>query len=252
MIVIAGFGFVGKAYYNAFKTYRSIEIVDPKYNNNKIKDMDKLRGVIVCVSTPQGNDGSCYMDNVYNVISEVPDHVPVMIKSTISLDGWNELVTKFPNHLITFSPEFLRAATADEDVKNTTHVFLAGGNTDYWRDFYSYAFPEVKITVCSPKDAIAIKYFRNSFLATKCSFFNEVYNFCQAVGLDYDTVRYGVAADSRIGDSHTFIDLPVRGWGGYCFPKDTSALLKMAENNNINLNTLEAAVKSNKEIRKNN
>jgi UDPglucose 6-dehydrogenase len=150
------------------------------------------------------------------------------------------------------SPEFLRAATADEDVKNTTHVFLAGGNTDYWRDFYSYAFPEVKITVCSPKDAIAIKYFRNSFLATKCSFFNEIYNFCQAVGLDYDTVRYGVAADSRIGDSHTFIDLPVRGWGGYCFPKDTSALLKMAENNNINLNTLEAAVKFNKEIRKNN
>lgn len=250
MIVIAGFGFVGKAYYNAFKTYRSIEIVDPKYNNNKIKDMDKLRGVIVCVSTPQDDDGSCYMDNVYNVISEVPNHVPIMIKSTISLDGWNELVTKFPSHLITFSPEFLRAATADEDVKNTTHIFLAGGNTDYWRDFYSYAFPEVKITVCSPKDAIAIKYFRNSFLATKCSFFNEIYNFCQFLGLDYDTVRYGVTADPRIGESHTFIDPNSRGWGGMCFPKDTRALLKTAANANINLNTLEAAVESNNLIRK--
>jgi UDPglucose 6-dehydrogenase len=173
-----------------------------------------------------------------------------MIKSTISLEGWDQLAEKFPNHQITFSPEFLRAATADADVKNTTHVFLAGGNTDYWRDFYSFAFPEAKITICLPQEAIAIKYFRNSFLATKCSFFNEVYDFCQAIGLDYNNVRYGIAADSRIGDSHTFIEPLARGWGGYCFPKDTSALLKMAENNNVNLNTLDAAVKSNDIIRK--
>lgn len=250
MIVIAGFGFVGKAYHNTLKNYRSIEIVDPKYSNKKIHEVENLRGVIVCVPTPSNADGSCCMDHVYDVVNDTPVHVPIMIKSTISLEGWNELATRFPEHDITFSPEFLRAATADEDVKNTKHVFLSGKNTDYWRDLYSYAFPEVKITLCSPQDAISIKYFRNSFLATKCSFFNEMYDFCNKLGLNYDAVRYGVTADPRIGESHSFVEDETRGWGGYCFPKDTSALLKMAANNNINLNTLEAAVHSNDIIRK--
>ena len=251
MIIIAGFGFVGKAYYNTLKRSTDVIAVDPKFNDTKIKDISTLNGLIVCVPTPQDDDGSCYMGHVYDVIADTPLHVPVMIKSTISLDGWKELESRFPEHAITFSPEFLRAATAEEDVLNTTHSFIAGGNTDYWRDVYSIAFPDIKISICNPEDAIAIKYFRNSFLATKCSFFNEIFIFCEQMGLNYDTVRYGVSVDKRIGESHTFIEPHSRGWGGYCFPKDTAALLKMAANNNINLNTLEAAVNSNKNIRNN-
>ncbi len=250
MIALLGFGFVGKAYYNTLSSYYDITIIDPNYNNNLVKDIKNLRSAIVCVPTPTSQDGSCDMSIVYEVIKTLPEGLPIMIKSTISIEGWNYIEKHFPNHDITFSPEFLRAATADEDVRNTKHAFLAGGNTDYWRDVYSFVFPEIKITLCTPQDAIAIKYFRNSFLATKCSFFNEMYDFCQSLGLNYDCVRWGVTADPRIGESHTFIDPEARGWGGYCFPKDTNALLKTAANSNINLNTLEAAVKSNNLIRK--
>lgn len=252
MIALFGYGFVGKAYYNAFKLYHPITVIDPNFNSNKLEDIKDLRAIILCLPTPSTEDGSCDMSIVYSVLKTLPENVPILIKSTISLEGWNTIEEKFSNHSITFSPEFLRAATADEDVRNTKHAFLAGGNTDFWRDFYSYPFPEIKITLCTPRDAIAIKYFRNSFLATKCSFFNEMYDFCEKLGLNYDCVRWGVAADPRIGESHTFIEPEARGWGGYCFPKDTSALLKTANNNDINLNTLDAAVKSNANIRKNN
>jgi UDP-glucose 6-dehydrogenase len=107
------------------------------------------------------------------------------------------------------------------------------------------------IKIVSPEEAIAIKYFRNAYLATKVSFFNEIHDFCSAYDLDFDQVRGGIAADDRIGHSHTFVfpDQDVRGFGGMCFPKDTSALLKMAAEKNINLNTLDAAVEYNKKIR---
>lgn len=250
MIALFGYGFVGKAYYNVFRHYHDIAVIDPNFNNNRVEDIVGLRSAIVCVPTPTAPDGSCDMSIVYDVIKTLPEYVPILIKSTISLEGWEYIEKHFPSHHITFSPEFLRAAAADEDLKNLKHIFLAGGNTDYWKDFYGYAYPEIKISLCTPRDAIAIKYFRNAFLATKCSFFNEMYDFCKKLELNYDCVRWGVAADARIGESHTFIEEDSRGWGGMCFPKDTVALLKTAANSNINLNTLEAAVESNNEIRK--
>jgi UDPglucose 6-dehydrogenase len=109
------------------------------------------------------------------------------------------------------------------------------------------------IKIVSPEEAIAIKYFRNAYLATKVSFFNEIYDFCSAYDLNFDQVRGGVATDERIGHSHTFVfpDQDVRGFGGMCFPKDTTALRKMAANKNISLNILDAAVKYNNEIKNN-
>ena len=136
------------------------------------------------------------------------------------------------------------------DIRNLDNVILSG-DVDYWRDQYSYNWPKIKQYIVEPEEAIAIKYFRNAFLATKVSFFNEIYDFCSAYGIDFEQVRAGVAKDNRIGDSHTYVwpNENVRGWGGYCFPKDTSALLKMAAENKINLNTLEAAVEYNKKIK---
>lgn len=250
MIALLGYGFVGKAYYNAFNLYHEITIVDPNFNNIRVEDVKNLHAAIVCVPTPSTDDGSCDMSIVHHVISTLPKHIPILIKSTISLDGWKDIERDFPEHSVTFSPEFLRASAANEDLRNLKHIFLAGGNTDFWRDFYSYTYPEIKVSLCTPQDAIAIKYFRNAFLATKCSFFNEMYDFCETMGLNYDCVRWGVGVDSRIGESHTFIEKETRGWGGMCLPKDTQALLKTAANANINLNTLEAAVNSNNSIRK--
>ena len=248
-MIIAGHGFVGKAHELLFKNHRrEIVIHDPP--KGMIADFNNTSAVVICVPTPEAEDGSCDMSAVYEVVELCAETTPILIKSTISLQGWQELKKRFPNHKLCFSPEFLRAISYMSDIKDFDSVILSG-DTDYWRDQYSYNWNTVKINIVTPEEAIAIKYFRNSFLATKVSFFNEIYDFCQAYDLDFQQVRAGVANDKRIGESHTHVypEDGIRGWGGYCFPKDTSALLKMAEEKNINLNTLRAAVEYNKKIR---
>jgi len=248
-MIIAGHGFVGKAYEWLFANYRrKIEIHDPA--KGFTADFDNTSAVIICVPTPQADDGSCDMSAVYDVVGKCRPDTPIMIKSTISLQGWYELKDRFPNHKFCFSPEFLRAANHMIDIKNMD-TFIISGDTEYWRDQISYNWPHMRIRTVKPEEAIAIKYFRNAFLATKVSFFNEIYDFCSAYDISFDQVQGGITADKRIGESHSYVwpDEGVRGWGGYCFPKDTSALLKMAAEKNINLNTLEAAVEYNKKIR---
>ena len=248
-MIIAGYGFVGKAHELLFKNRRrEIIIYDPPKGMEA--DLQNTSAVVVCVPTPEAEDGTCDMSAVYDVVSKIHETTPVLIKSTISLQGWQELKTRFPNHRLCFSPEFLRAANFMNDVKDLDSVILSG-DTEYWRDQYAYNWPDIKIYVVDPEEAIAIKYFRNAFLATKVSFFNEIYDFCKAYGINFDQVQRGVTADNRIGESHSYVwpEQGTRGWGGYCFPKDTSAILKMAEEKNLNLNTLRAAVEYNKKIR---
>ena len=250
-MIIAGYGFVGQAHELLFKNFRrEIVIHDPP--KGKVADFNNTSAVIVCVPTPQAEDGSCDMSAVYDVVSQCSKDTPIMIKSTISLQGCNELKQTYPNHRLCFSPEFLRATQWMNDIQIMKDVILSG-DTDYWRDQYSYNWSEMTIKIVSPEEAIAIKYFRNAYLATKVSFFNEIYDFCSAYDLNFDQVRGGVATDERIGHSHTFVfpDQDVRGFGGMCFPKDTTALRKMAANKNISLNILDAAVKYNNEIKNN-
>jgi UDPglucose 6-dehydrogenase len=251
MMVIAGYGFVGKAYEMFFNgRFENIKIVDPQYNDNTIDEDTKY--LVVCVPTPQQDNGACNTSIVYDVVKSAPDHAKILIKSTISLDGWNTLREAFPQKEICFSPEFLRAANYLNDIKDVDNVILSG-DYSFWADQYSILYPNIKQHIVRPEEAILIKYFRNSFLATKVTFFNQLYDMCIATGVDFDQVRAGVAADTRIGYSHTVVapDDGVRGFGGMCFPKDTAALLKMAADKNINLNTLEAAVEYNKTLRKN-
>lgn len=242
MMVIAGYGFVGKAHEILFKDwFENIKIVDPKYNDNTIDNDTKW--LVVCVPTPERENGACEMRHVYEVVEAAPDHAKILIKSTISLDGWKLLKDSFPQKEICFSPEFLRASNYLNDIKNIDNIILSG-DYHFWSDQFSIARPKIKQHIVNPEEAILIKYFRNAFLATKVSFFNHIYDLCAATGVDFEQVRAGVADDTRIGHSHTIVDAEhsVRGWGGMCFPKDTRALLKMAADNNIRLNTLEAAV----------
>ena len=248
MILLAGYGFVGRAYYEAFKNTETIKIIDPLYNNSKIKEYPEAEGIIICVPTPQSDDGSCDMSYVLSVVAECPENTPIMIKSTISLEGWKLLKTYYPNHKITFSPEFLRAATAVQDVLDTKYVIVAGGETDFWTCVYDGAFPGVQTYVLDPAEAITVKYFKNSFLATKVAFFNQIYDFCEKLGLDYRYVREAIALDDRIGDSHTYVFEDSRGFGGYCFPKDTAALLSSSKRVGVDLSILEAAVIYNNDI----
>ena len=240
-ILIAGYGFVGKAHHELLKDNHEIIIHDPALGYNA--EMQQADAVIVCVSTPPRADGGCYMDNVFDVIDLSPD-VPILIKSTISVEGWDMLVDAFPNRMLNFSPEFLRAASAVEDLQNIDLMLLGGKSCSFWKDVF-----KVNIEIADPRELILAKYARNSFLALKVAFFNQMYDLCDALDVEYSAVAHYTTIDSRIGDSHSFIS-EERGFGGHCFPKDTSALIKTGQRNNVDLSILKEAVNYNKKVRK--
>jgi UDPglucose 6-dehydrogenase len=156
----------------------------------------------------------------------------------------------YPTHTIAFSPEFLRAASAIEDFANTGNLYIGGDATDFWKNIFVTAFRgliDIQ-TQFSPEELILNKYFENSFLATKVAFFNQIYDLCKAANINYDNVSYLVGSDYRIGHSHTVVTND-RGFGGHCFPKDTSAILHTADSLGVNLSILREAVSYNKTIR---
>ena len=131
-IAIAGYGYVGKAV-EAYlhKTEHTTQIVDPKYSNMSVLDT-KCDGIIICVDTPANEDGSCDMSNVIDVLNDTHTEKPVLIKSTISIQGWERIKEIFPSHTISFSPEFIRADTAIEDMLNTKTIYIGGGHYYFW------------------------------------------------------------------------------------------------------------------------
>mgnify|MGYP003328997738 CR=1 FL=1 len=97
--------------------------------------------------------------------------------------------------------------------------------------------------------ASLIKYTINSWLATKVTFFNQIYDLCEATGIDYKNVKQGIAMDTRIGNSHTDVNTS-RGYGGHCFPKDVQAILETAKANNVNLSLIKQSQQYNNTVRK--
>lgn len=251
-ITIAGYGFVGKAHAAVLgsKDYHSVIVYDPYLSNDYsyFGDPDLL---IVCVSTPPNSDGSCDYSNVLEVIARVDHDVPILIKSTISVEAWRAINNLYPKHQIAFSPEFLRAKTAIEDFKNSDRMFIGGKKVHIWHTVFMQAFdnPQWVTQAAEPEELILAKYARNSFLALKVSFFNQLYDLCQSTNIDYNAVANITADDKRIGNSHTVIT-PERGYGGHCFPKDVAAFLKTAEKYDTSLSILQEAQQYNNLVRR--
>lgn len=246
-ILIAGYGFVGKAHALTLEGKGvTTHVYDPAKGYDVFpRDID---AAIICVSTPQANDGRCDMSNVYDVVSKIPNDIPILIKSTISIDGWRLLQRQDPRaNNISFSPEFLRADHALEDFKNQKVIYIGGGQLHFWVNLLSNRL-NTTIELCEPEELILAKYFRNSFLATKVAFFNQIYDLCEKLNIEYSAVAHYVTEDPRIGDSHSFIT-EERGFGGHCFPKDTSAIVSDAIGYDVDLSIINEAIKYNEKIR---
>jgi UDPglucose 6-dehydrogenase len=257
--IIAGYGFVGSSIGKLLSQQHEVIPVDPRLNNNKIEDhIHTADGLIIAVSTPPLPNGNCDTSNIDNVMGQVvwpsdtkanfPPTLPILIKSTVP---WTEL-ERWENYQITLYPEFLREATALEDFINQKYLILGGKKPQFWADILRNSLPLVKhIHTCTVQEASIVKYFANSFLATKLTFFNELFELCEKTDADYDTVSNLLGLDPRIGKGHT--DVPGSdgkfGWGGHCFPKDTQALLNVAKSLDVKLTLLEESIGLNKKHR---
>ena len=260
-IGIIGQGFVGNAVYQKFKKSFKVKTYDTKgmiyCNGNEQETLDN-EVVFICLPTPMNQDGSCHTDIVEAAIKRVFEFgvaKTVVIKSTIppgTCAKWNK---QFKSIDVVFNPEFLTEANAVQDFENQTRIILGGPRTSTTKlkTVFSKVFPKATIVKTDSTYAEMVKYVTNSFLATKVSFSNEMYQICNGLDIDYDKVIEYACYDERLGKSHWSVPGPDGdlGYGGHCFPKDVKALIKVAGDLKIFPEMLMATDCKNNEVRKN-
>jgi UDPglucose 6-dehydrogenase len=252
---IIGVGFVGHAIKNAYDVAGIDTVcIDPaKGYHADYSELADCLGVFVCVPSPVNKDGSCDSSYLESVMQNLKNYTGVIIsKVTAPPDVYMRLQKDHPT--LVHSPEFLRAVSADSDYLNGTVAILGG---EYTQTVLAAAVivkgqtKISKITYIPIGEASVVKYLENCFLATKVVFMNEIAKLATAIGLDYDIIKQAVQYDERQGNSHFDVPGPDGqfGFGGHCFPKDTSAFLKYANDNQIELTVLAQAVATNNIIR---
>jgi UDPglucose 6-dehydrogenase len=256
-IGIIGFGFVGKAVASA---YYDVEIHDPLYKEDSIsisEMKDTCDAIFVCVPTPQGNDGRCNTSILEDTLFTLSSYdKPIICKSTASPVVYRELQDRYHQLKLVHAPEFLTAANAVIDYLNPINIVI-GCKKQYQREAFDIIksekinFDFSKTKYCTIDEASMFKYVANTMLAMKVIMNNEYYDLCNSLGINYDNVANIAKTDPRLGNTHWQVPGPDkrRGFGGACFPKDTSALSKIADQSHVNMSMLETAIIKNKTYR---
>jgi UDPglucose 6-dehydrogenase len=213
--------------------------------------------IFIAVGTPsRRGDGHADLSYVYAVAEEIGQSLAnpavVVTKSTVPVGTGDEVErilgdsgTK-QRFAVASNPEFLREGAAIGDFKRPDRIVI--GTDDEWArevlsDVYRPLFlNKAPIVFTSRRSAELIKYAANAFLATKITFINEIADLCEKAGGDVQDVARGIGLDGRIGSKFLHAG---PGYGGSCFPKDTLALLKTAEDHDSPLRIVEAVAKVN-------
>jgi UDPglucose 6-dehydrogenase len=256
-IGIIGLGFVGSAIKDSM-AYMHQDLVlvdtDPTRASGTYEDLKSCEGIFVCVPSPQGEDGKCDTTILESVLDQLKDYEGVIIsKTTAPPDVYERLGKEYMN--LVHVPEFLTAANAPRDYVNGRFAIVGGNTRAYMNEalrIIEYSQKKLnRAQFCTLKEASLAKYTINTYLATKVIFMNEMYRLAEKTGAKYNAIADMIQMDLRIGNSHLNVPGPDGsfGFGGMCFPKDTAALLKFAEENDVELSVLKAAVDKNKVLR---
>jgi UDPglucose 6-dehydrogenase len=213
--------------------------------------VDDREFVYLCVPTPQGADGSAdlsYIEAAAHQIAPLLRRDAIVVnKSTVPVGSARFVERALGRHdvHVVSNPEFLREGSAVGDFLHPDRVVI--GSDDQAaasRVAALYLGVRAPILITDASSAETIKYASNAFLATKLSFVNAVAAVCEGVGADVNDVMLGIGYDRRIG--HDFLK-PGPGWGGSCFPKDTRAMLRIAEDGGYDFAFLRGVIAVNDE-----
>lgn len=259
-IGIIGNGYVGNAVFQKFRQFYNVFTYDlnPSLANSSLDKLKKsCRIIFICVPTPMNSDGSCNVSIVERIISNLNSSFETIIvnKSTVYPGCTEQLNKKFKNLQIVFNPEFLTERNAVQDFNNENRIILGGPRpaTTKMKQIYTKVFPKAYVVKTGSTHAEMVKYFTNAFLATKVSFANEIHDLCSKLKIDYDKIVEYATLDKRLGNTHWAVPGPDGdyGFGGQCFPKDLSAIIKLTEDFNTTNNVLKSVLKSNNKFRNN-
>ena len=210
--------------------------------------------VFIAVGTPaRRGDGHADMQYVFAAAREIADTLTgftvIVDKSTVPVGTGDEVERQIreaapdADFAVISNPEFLREGAAIDDFKRPDRVVIGGDDPRalaVMRDIYRpLAIGRSPIVEMSRRAAELTKYAGNAFLATKITFINEIADLCEKVGADVQDIARGIGLDNRIGAKFLHAG---PGYGGSCFPKDTLALLKTAQDHDAPQRIVEAVV----------
>lgn len=226
------------------------------YHTSNIEAAEDARLVFLCLPTPEGADGRADLGSVEGVVDELANSVRedavFVVKSTVPPGTTAALRKRLADHgspaRIVAHPEFLREGRAVEDFLEPDRIVVGAyeaEDADLVAGLYRSLDSEVLKT--DPTSAEMIKYASNAYLATRLTMANTLAAVCEAVGADVMDVLTGVRLDHRIGPH--FLQ-PGPGYGGSCFPKDTIALIGVAEDAGYDFQLLRAVIDADHEQRR--
>jgi len=213
--------------------------------------VDGAEFVLLCVPTPQASDGSADLSFIEAAARTIGPHLApdtvIINKSTVpvgSTDVVADALGRDDVHVVS-NPEFLREGHAVSDFLNPERV-VVGADTEEvaFRVAALHMRLSAPLLVTDPASAELIKYASNAFLAMKISYVNAIAAVAEAVDADIDDVVKGLGLDGRIGAK--FLQ-PGPGWGGSCLPKDTSALIRIAEDADYDFTLLKDVISVNRQ-----
>jgi UDPglucose 6-dehydrogenase len=277
-INIIGFGYVGSAMgHLCEKNNIQFNVYDVQkkrgnfnYFNNIIylvnfsESNSEINFYIIAVPTNSDSDGNCDTSIVKSVLENLKDNITketyVIIKSTIVPGTSKELSEKYTNFDIIFCPEFLTQKNYLDDIYNAKFVLLGISDnfnmTKYqkilsiMRRFYKHN-TQIDIFMRSYQECELFKYTLNTYFGTKITFFNEIYDLCEKMNVDYQKLKELFSLDSRVGEYG--ITVPGdhgRGYSGVCIPKEVSGMIKLQEKLGLSSELMKCVDKRNKDFRK--
>ena len=226
------------------------------YHTSNIEAVVGAELVFLCLPTPAGDDGRADLGLINAVVdelaNEVADDAIFVIKSTVppgTVAGLRKRLADLgsPARVVSH-PEFLREGKALDDFMKPDRI-VVGAYDDEDADAIAglYESLDANVVRTDPTSAEMIKYASNSYLAARLTFVNTLANVCEAVGADVIDVISGMGMDHRIGPH--FLQ-PGPGYGGSCFPKDTAALIGVAEDAGYDFELLRAVIEADHEQRR--
>ena len=218
------------------------------------------RAIFIAVGTPPKPDGSAdlrYVEEVAHSIAEYMNGPKLVItKSTVPIGTGHMIEQIIASHntghkaSIVSNPEFLREGSAIEDFMKPDRVVIGASDpqaADMMKEIYAPLHSlEIPFVVTNVESSELIKYAANGFLAVKITFINEIAQICEKVGANVQDVAIGMGLDSRIGPK--FLQAGP-GYGGSCFPKDTSAMADIARRHGYEFQIIEAVLRVNEAVK---
>jgi UDPglucose 6-dehydrogenase len=253
-IGIIGRGTVGSAVYEGLEYLgHDLSFFDPKYEGSRLDDVLDTEVVFISVPTDQTSTGDCDTSIVDNVINELAVNNYrglVSIKSTVIPGTTDRLQKQYPTLRMSMVPEFLRAKSALADFVYNHDLLVVGcynkEDAEIIVELHG-SFPQ-HVSRVTPTEAEIIKYFNNVHHAMSVTFANITYDVCDKMGANYMNVYKAITKRECFNPAYLMANPKMRGYGGHCLPKDTSAWNNLIKKLDLPYTMIQSVIDDNKKV----